>query len=272
VLSVIKFDRIKIDDPVGAIGVHGLCGAAGTILVGVFATDGGLLYGGGAQLLLIQILGVVAVAAWVAVTMGVVFTVIRKTIGLRVSAEEEIDGLDIHEHGLVSSYADFMLLSGPAGDLPVPANAPFPLAVAGSPASGEAPVSKPVGAVKMTHVTVILKQNKFEAFKAAMNEIGITGMTVTNVLGYGQQKGAPEYYRGAVVETSVLPKVKVDIVVSKVPVRTVIETAKKVLYTGHIGDGKIFVYDVENVVRVRTGEEGYDALQDDLAAEKITAD
>lgn len=252
---------LKIDDPVGAIGVHGLSGAIGTILVGLFAVDGGLFYGGGASLLGVQIIGVLAVAAWVAVTMFIVFFVIKKTVGLRVSAAEEIAGLDIEEHGLVSSYADFM----PA----MPANS-YSEAIASEKVSMDEAVpvelkTPKVAAsdVKITKIEIITNQAKFETLKNAMNDIGITGMTVTNVMGCGIQKGHTEYYRGVQMEVNLLPKVCTEIVVSKIPVPTVIETAKKALYTGNIGDGKIFVYDVENVIRVRTGDEGYAALQDE---------
>ncbi|HML48426.1 MAG TPA: ammonium transporter family protein, partial [Clostridia bacterium] len=253
--------KLKIDDPVGAIGVHCLCGAAGTLFVGLFAVDGGLFYGGGFHMLGVQALGVVSVIAWVGVTMTIVFTLIKKFIGLRVSKEEEIAGLDIMEHNLTSSYADFMptVLAGTESSIAVQVSTASPT-VASAPAPAKPLV--PGTAPKMTKVVIITRQNRFEALKAAMQEIGITGMTVTQVLGCGMQKGTPEYYRGVPLEMTLLPKVEVEIVVCKVPVRTVIETAKRVLYTGHIGDGKIFVYDVENVVKVRTGEEGYDALQD----------
>ena len=263
---------LKIDDPVGAIGVHGLCGATGTILTGLFAynlTDDagnplGLFYGGGFGFLGTQILGVLAVIAWVAVTMTIVFTIIKKTVGLRVSKEEEVVGLDIMEHGLTSSYADFMPVvetinggydpsAAVSGTISVDQAVPVQVMSPSAPAASD---------VKLTKIDIIAKQTKFDALKEAMNEIGITGMTVTQVLGCGIQKGQTEYYRGVPVEMNLLPKVQVEIVVCKVPVRTVIETAKKVLYTGHIGDGKIFVYDVENVVKVRTGEEGCAALQD----------
>ncbi|NLO35156.1 MAG: ammonium transporter [Clostridiaceae bacterium] len=263
---------LKIDDPVGAIGVHGLCGATGTILVGLFSATEyryaggtmpkGLLYGGGFRLLGIELLGVVSVAAWVVVTMTIVFGLIKWGVGLRVSREEEIIGLDVSEHGLESAYADFVsadLTAYPgrnglsAGSVPVEQAVPVQLAeprvVTGSD-------------IKFTKVEIITKQSKFEALKTALDKVGITGMTVINVLGYGQQGGRTEFYRGVAVETHLLPKIKIEIVVSKVPVRTIIEIAKAVLYTGNIGDGKIFVYDVENVVKVRTGEEGYDALQD----------
>ncbi len=263
--------KLHVDDPVGAVGVHGMCGATGTLLVGLFSTGystaaPGLFYGGGFTLLGVQALGVLAVIAWVAVTMTLVFFAIKHTVGLRVSAEEEIAGLDSTEHGLVSSYADFM----PAADLavrpmaakmekaPVPVEQAVPVELRQMP-EGTASASD----VKLTKISIVTKQSMFEALKGAMNDIGVTGMTVTNVLGCGVQKGAPEYYRGVEVDMHLLPKIKVEIVVCKVPVKTVIEAAKKALYTGHIGDGKIFVYDVEDVIKVRTGESGFDALQDD---------
>jgi len=243
---------LKIDDPVGAIGVHGLAGAAGTILTGVFALDGGLAYGGGWSLVGIQALGVVSVMAWVGVTMTIVFLVIKKTIGLRVSPAEEVAGLDITEHNIESSYADFMISTSiPDKDVEsVPANVAIPVVNNSKPGS------------KMTKITIVTNQNKLSALHTALDRIGITGLTVTNVLGHGMQKGHTEYYRGAPVTMKLLPKVQVDIVVSKIPTQTVIDTVKKILYTGKVGDGKIFVYDVENVVKVRTGEQGYDALQD----------
>lgn len=280
VFAVMFFDRIGIDDPVGATSVHLCCGVFGTICVGLFAKEGvtslstknGLFYGGGFGLLGVQLLGIVAVGAFVFAASMLVWFVLKKTVGIRVPAEEEIAGLDIGEHGN-RAYPDF----APAVDS-VDYSAVDTLAVA-APAAAEATatveeavsvahetVKKVVehadGAPKFTKIEIICKESRFEALKNAMSGLGITGMTVTHVLGCGQQKGKPEYYRGAEVEATLLPKIQLDIVVSKVPVRTVIETAKKVLYTGHIGDGKIFVYDVENVVKVRTGEEGYAALQD----------
>ena len=268
VLSIEFFDKVaKIDDPVGAISVHGVCGALGTIMTGLFATgvstDKGLFYGGGFKFFGTQVLGVATVAIYVAVIITIVFLVLKHTIGLRASAEDEIAGLDVSEHGLPSAYAGFAMLpdttSADAGEVSV---------VTGDvPAAEAVPVKKmPTfsdDSPKFTKVEIVCKEARLEALKNAMNAIGITGMTVSHVMGFGTQKGKPEYYRGVAVEVSLLPKVQVEIVVSKVPVRKVIETAKKVLYTGHIGDGKIFVYDVENVVRVRTGEEGYAALQDD---------
>ena len=266
VLSVEFFDKVvKIDDPVGAVSVHGVCGSLGTIMVGLFATgvstEKGVFYGGGFHFLGVQALGVLSVAAYVAVIITAVFFIIKKTMGLRVSAEEEITGLDVSEHGLLTAYAGFAMLPDTAAVL----DAEYEVL-------GDVPVSDavPVRKVtihdgvepKFTKIEIICKESRLENLKNAMIGIGITGMTVSHVLGCGVQKGKPEYYRGVQVEPTLLPKVQVDIVVSKVPVRNVIETAKKVLYTGHIGDGKIFVYDVENVVKVRTGEEGYDALQD----------
>ena len=264
VLSVEFFDKVaKIDDPVGAISVHGTCGALGTILVGVFALDGGLLYGGGASLLGVQALGVASVAVYVAVAMFIVFFVIKKTIGLRVTEEEELLGLDVTEHGLASSYADFATTNmnavyQPTATKELTDNDTIVTIKPDKPkksSDGECP--------KMTNVTVIASQTKFETLKAALEKIGITGMTVTQVMGCGMQKGRTEFYRGVEVEMNLLPKVKVEIVVCKVPVETVVDTVKKALYTNNIGDGKMFIYDVENVIKVRTGEEGYDALQDE---------
>ena len=277
--------KLHVDDPVGAVAVHLMNGVWGTLAAGLFATptapafargfgDGvtfganqimgaGLFYGGGFTLLGIQIIGVAAILAFTAVTITLSFLAIRATVGLRVSEQEEIVGLDVEEHGLVSAYAGFMPVIGSD----VPMGAPAELPGARPAAKDEAvPVADySTGSndkVKMSKVTIVTKQSMFERLKSAMDEIGVTGMTVTQVLGCGMQKGRPEYYRGVEMETSLLPKIEVDIVVCKIPVRTVIDAAKNALYTGHIGDGKIFVYDVEQVVKVRTGEEGYDALQD----------
>lgn len=253
--------KLKIDDPVGAVGVHGMCGAVGTILVGLLAVDGGMLYGGGSEMLIVQIIGVLSVIAWVSITMSILFVIIKKTIGLRVSEEEEIIGLDVVEHGLLSSYADFMptysyknTVDSYETTLKVPDKTFKPIEVI---------KEKSIGDAKITKVVMIINQNKFETLKAAMNDIEVTGMTVINVLGCGVQKGYTEYYRGVKVDLNLLPKLQVEIVVSKVPVDIVVEAAKKALFTGHIGDGKIFVYDVENAIKIRTGEEGYDALQDE---------
>lgn len=245
---------LKIDDPVGAIGVHCFCGAIGTILTGLLSTTNGLFYGGGFKFLGIQIIGVVSVFIWVLITMTIVFLLIKHTIGLRVSENEELTGLDINEHGIENSYADFM-----------PVHNTLNL----SPQSEEVhlenlnehkdyPKSN-----KFTKVVIVTNPNKFEALKDALSKIGIAGMTITNVNGYGMQKGNIEYYRGVPIDIKVLPKIKIEIVVAKTPPQEIIDTAKKILYTGNIGDGKIFVYNVENVVKIRTGEEGYDALQYD---------
>ena len=268
VLAIEFFDKIaKIDDPVGAVSVHCVCGAAGTVLTGLFATgettEAGLFYGGGAHFLGIQVLGVLAVAAYVAVVITIVFLAIKHTIGLRVKPEEELAGLDVSEHGLFTAYPGFSMLPDTIAE-DVDTNTVFAM---GDVPEAEAVPVKTVpafeeGTPKFTKVEIVCKESKLEALKAAMMNQGITGMTVSHVLGCGVQKGKPEYYRGVQIEANLLPKIQVEIVVSKVPVRSVIETAKKVLYTGHIGDGKIFVYDVENVVKIRTGEEGFDALQD----------
>ncbi len=268
--------KLRIDDPVGAVAVHCMNGIWGTLAVGLFATDAapgyaiadsagktltGLFYGGGFRLLGLQLLGFASVAAWTAVTITLTFLLIKKLVGLRASKEEELVGLDRTEHGLPSAYAGFSMLPETidADETPILVSGDIPVAEA-------VPVKKlpsfEEGVPKLTKVEIVCKEARLEALKSAMLSIGITGMTVSHVLGCGVQKGKPEYYRGVQVEATLLPKVQVEIVVSKVPVRAVIETAKKVLYTGHIGDGKIFVYDVENVIKVRTGEEGYDALQD----------
>ena len=264
VLAVEFFDKtVKIDDPVGAISVHGVCGALGTVLTGVFATGRstmkGVLYGGGLKFLGIQTLGVVSTIAWTAAVITLVFSLIRITIGLRASSEEEIMGLDRSEHGLHTAYAGFTILHD--GAVQETEIAEVPAASEEKPAAVRNAKEHVKDAAVYTSVRIICRPGSLERLKTAMNQIGITGMTVTNVMGYGAQKGKPEYYRGTPVDVTLLPKVQVDIVVSKVPVRQVIETAKLALHTGHIGDGKIFVTDVENVVRIRTGEEGYDALQ-----------
>ena len=267
--------KLHIDDPVGAVAVHMMNGIWGTLAVGLFATPTapgysianaageelkGLFYGGGFELLGLQLLGFVAVAAWTAVTITILFLVIKSTIGLRASREEEIKGLDITEHGLTSAYAGFEVsttdLQFDASDFEEVGSAKMEDAV-------PAVVQKSAGTddKKITKVEILMKQERFEKLKKAMNEIGVTGMTVTQVLGCGTQKGAPEYYRGVQMEMQLLPKIQVEMVISKVTPMEVIEAARKALYTGHIGDGKIFVYDVEDVVKVRTGETGYDALQ-----------
>ena len=261
--------KLHVDDPVGAVGVHMANGIWGTIAVGLLANPdapaglSGLFYTGDFKQLGLQFLGFGSVAVYAAVMMVITFVIIKKTIGLRASAEEEIMGLDITEHGLPSAYAGFISAhedySVYGEDVAV---------VTGNTPVAEAIEVKAVpsferGDKKFTKVEIICKEARFEKLKRAMAQLGITGMTVTHVMGYGAQKGKPEYYRGVPMETNLLPKLQVEMVVSAIPVRDVIETAKKALYTGHIGDGKIFVYDVENVVKIRTGEEGYDALQGD---------
>ena len=255
VVAVEFFDqKLKIDDPVGAISVHGVCGAFGTIVTGLFATKDGLFYGGGTSFLMTQIIGVVTVAIYVAIAMSIIFGVLDKLFGLRVSEAEEIKGLDMEEHGLLSSYADFM---------PTVEEMPSVTTTYVAPAAVTAQsVAASAGEHKLSKVCIITSQNRFEALKAALDKLGITGMTVTKVLGYGIQKGQTEMYRGAEVAAHLLPKVKVELIVSAIPVADVVNTAKAVLYTGKYGDGKIFVYNVEDVVKIRTGETGFDALQD----------
>ena len=273
VVFVVEFLDLKlhIDDPVGAVGVHMANGIWGTIAVGLLANPTapaglkGLFYTGDFRQTGVQLLGFAAVAAYTAVMMAITFFIIKKTVGLRVSKEEEIKGLDKMEHGLPSAYADFVYASNAYAEYV--GLEKEPALVSGTTPVEEAIPVKKVPATssdgpKFTKVQIIFKEERLYALKDAMSKLGITGMTVAHVMGFGQQQGYEEYYRGVRVDTNLLPKVQVDIVVSKIPVRNVIDTAKKVLYTGNIGDGKIFIYDVENVVKVRTGEEGYDALQD----------
>lgn len=264
--------KLHVDDPVGAVAVHCFNGIWGTIAVGLFANPAvpgysiankageqlaGLFYGGGFECLGLQLLGMISTIAWTVVTITILFTVIKKIFGLRVTAEEEIVGLDKLEHGLDSGYAGFATTYS-TEEVEEAENAGIEIPALSVPFSGT--TSKEAIAHK---VVIVTRQNKFDRLKAAMNEIGITGMTVSNVMGCGMQKGASEYYRGAPVEINLLPKIKVETVISKVPVDTVIEAARKALYTGHIGDGKIFISDVTGVVKIRTGETGYDALQND---------
>lgn len=263
VLAVEFIDKVlKIDDPVGAVAVHGVCGLFGTLCVGLFGRDGGLFLTGDPSRLLVQLVGIGSTVVFVAICMVITFTVIKKTVGLRVTAHEEIVGLDREEHGLTSSYADFMpSLLATNGE--IEANVKVESAVSVEKAVPVKVVSSASDDAKdkITKISILCKQTKFEELKAALNEIGVTGITVMNVLGCGVQKGANNLYRGVPVDMTLLPKVQVDVVVAKVPVATVVEAAKNALYTGKIGDGKIFIYDVENVVKVRTGEEGFDALQ-----------
>ncbi|MCR5095086.1 MAG: ammonium transporter [Lachnospiraceae bacterium] len=273
-------EKLRIDDPVGAVAVHMLNGIWGTIAVGLFATpsapgnDGvvGLFYGGGFDQLGIQLLGFGAVALWTAVTISIAFILIKKTLGLRVTEEEEITGLDATEHGLASAYSGFSIMDV-SNTMIVDANENTDL---GTIEYAEASAAQKDAAVKvvseaplapefdsgMHKVSIICKLARFDVLKRALNDLGVTGMTMTQVMGCGIQKGSGERYRGVEVDATLLPKIKVEVIVSKIPVDKVIETAKRVLYTGHIGDGKIFVYNVSRVVKVRTGEEDYNALQD----------
>ncbi|WP_353887507.1 ammonium transporter [uncultured Dialister sp.] len=257
--------KLKVDDPVGAIAAHGGCGALGTILTGFFSESDGLLYTGDPHYLFIQILGVVAVAVYVFIAINIVFRIIRATIGLRVSPSEEINGLDFEEHGLASAYADFMMIpettegkieagKAPKNAVEIPVDKEVPDTVV--------PREMPADGHHLYCVTIITSDKRFEILKASLEAIGITGMTVTQALGFGLEKGQTQMYRGVAVSAKLLPKVRVDMVVSKIPPRTIIEVAKKALYTGKYGDGKIFVTTVDNAVKIRTGEEGYDALQD----------
>ena len=286
VLSVEFFDnKAKIDDPVGAVSVHMANGMWGTIAVGLFSTgaDGvgvGLFYGGGLAQLGVQVLGVIGIAAYTLITMFIVFKIIDKTIGLRVPAKIEIDGLDVHEHGLTSAYSGFSITD--VTDMTVEANENTDL---GENEYEKASDAQKNAAIKVTEVSetttaaaepgvvtpyitdmhkvsIICRLSSFDALKRALNSLGVTGMTVTQVMGSGLQRGSQEKYRGVTVDSTLIPKIKVEVIVSKIPVDHVIETAKKTLYTGHIGDGKIFVYNVMRAVKVRTGEEGYEAIQD----------
>lgn len=275
---------LRVDDPVGAVAVHMMNGIWGTIAVGLFATNSapgysiadskgnelvGLFYGGGFKLLGLQLTGFVSVAAWTVVTITIVFLVIKATLGLRVSEEEEIIGLDPTEHGLPSAYAGFAIMdvSGDVMDVNENTDLGSSEYATASKAKKDAAVpvvnaTTPASSSGIHKVVIISKLTKYDKLRKAMNDLGVTGMTVTQVMGCGIQKGAGEKYRGAELDATLLPKVKVEVIVGKIPVEKVIETAKKTLYTGHIGDGKIFVYDVAQVVKVRTGEEGIEALQD----------
>ena len=283
-------NKIHVDDPVGAVAVHCLNGIWGTIAVGLFATDTapafargigdgitfganqiagkGLFYGGGFRQLGIQLLGMFATAAWTAVTITIAFLVIKKIFGLRVSQEEEIIGLDACEHGLPSAYAGFSIMDTNAMTMDVNENTDLGVTDYEKATDFQKDVSVKVASTPLATTTgiykvvIIAKLARFEVLKKALNDLGVTGMTMTQVMGCGVQKGAGEMYRGVEMDATLLPKVKVEVVVSKIPVATVIEAAKKALYTGHIGDGKIFVYNVDKVVKVRTGEEDFAALQD----------
>lgn len=276
--------KLRIDDPVGAVAVHMMNGIWGTLAVGLFATNSapgysiadasgteltGLFYGGGLKLMGLQLVGFASVAAWTLVTITIVFLVIKATVGLRASQEEEIVGLDTTEHGLASAYSGFSIMDV-SGAMVMDVNENTSLGVEEYDAASriqkdaavkvaQVPMASATGIYK---VTIIAKLSRYDKLRKAMNDLGVTGMTVTQVMGCGIQKGAGEKYRGVEMDATLLPKVKVEVVVSKIPVDTVVEAAKKALYTGHIGDGKIFVYNVDKVVKIRTGEEDFDALQD----------
>lgn len=282
--------KLHIDDPVGAVAVHCLNGIWGTIAVGLFATDTapafargvgdgvtyganqiaavGLFYGGGFKQFGLQLLGFVTVAAWTTITITIAFLVIKATVGLRVSEEEEIVGLDSCEHGLASAYSGFSIMDvSNTMTMEVNENTDLGTADYGTASQAQKDAAVPVAqaitsASGIFKVSIIAKLSRYDHLKKAMNDLGVTGMTVTQVMGCGVQKGAGEMYRGVEMDATLLPKVKVEVVVSKIPVEKVIEAAKKALYTGHIGDGKIFVYNVDKVVKVRTGEEDFAALQD----------
>jgi Amt family ammonium transporter len=275
-------NKLHVDDPVGAVAVHCFNGLWGGIAVGLFATTSapgndtlvGLFYGGGFGLLGTQLLGIASVIAWTVVTITLCFLLIKATLGLRVTEEEEITGLDITEHGLPSAYSGFAISDISATTMAVNENTDLGETTydkaserqrdAAVPVVREYVVGEgsPVLDTGMHQVSIIVKLARFDILKNALNELGVTGMTVTQVMGCGVQKGAGEYYRGVEMDATLLPKVKVDVVISKISVDSVVQAAKKALYTGHIGDGKIFVYNVMKVVKVRTGEEDYAALQD----------
>ena len=274
VFAVVFFDRIKIDDPVGATSVHLGCGVLGTLCVGLFAKEGattlstanGLFYGGGVSLLGVELLGIVAVGVFTFAASSLVWLVLKKTIGIRVSAAEELAGLDVGEHGN-AAYPDFAAAVANVedyADAGVSAAPPTPAAAPAVSIDEAVPVihnEQPGAAI--TKVTILTNQSRFAQLEDALDHLGVTGLTVTNVFGYGIQKGHTTYYRGAPVEARLLPKIKIDVVVSKIPTQTLVEAAKRALYTGNVGDGKIFISDVRDVVKVRTGETGYDALQDE---------
>jgi Amt family ammonium transporter len=280
VFLVLFFDRAGVDDPVGATSVHLGCGVFGTLCVGLFAQEGvtslsvrnGLFFGGGLSLLGSQIVGILAVGAFVFLASGLVWLVLKHTIGIRVTPEEELRGLDIGEHGNCA-YPDFLCAAPDAEpDTPIAAK---PVQVVPSAAASAVPIEHAIpvidhtdGSAKMTKITVLTNTERFASLQAALEQLGVTGMTVTHVLGYGMQRGHTTYYRGAPVVTRLLPKMKVEIVVCKLPTDTVVDTIKQALYTGKIGDGKIFISNIEGVVKIRTGETNYDALQDETTAEE----
>ena len=269
VFAVLFFDRIHVDDPVGATSVHLCCGVFGTLCIGLFAQEGvttlsvrnGLFFGGGTSLLLTQLIGVLAVGAFSMGASALVWLVLKHTVGIRVTAQEEIRGLDIGEHGNVA-YPDF---SPAAVSLSASEGTAAPAVSAVSRDAAVPVVHCESPRAKITKVTILANQSRFGQLQDALEGLGITGITVTNVFGYGAQKGHEIYFRGSPVSSRLLPKLKIDIVICKIPTEILVKTVQDTLYTGHVGDGKIFLYDVEDVVKIRTGERGYDALQDEDA-------
>ena len=273
VFAVLFFDRVHVDDPVGATSVHLCCGVFGTVCIGLFAQEGvtslsarsGLFFGGGTGLLVTQLIGVAAVGAFVLVASGLVWLILKYTVGIRVSAQEELSGLDIGEHGNIA-YPDF----SPAADsltAPGAPSGPAPaLSAPAAPKDAAVPVvPRERAGAKLTKVTILANQSRFGALQDTLEGLGVTGITVTNVFGYGAQRGHAIYFRGSPVSSRLLPKIKIDIVICKIPTETLVKAVQDTLYTGHVGDGKIFLYDVEDVIKIRTGERGYDALQDEEA-------
>jgi Amt family ammonium transporter len=274
VVVAIEFVDLKlhVDDPVGAVGVHFANGVWGILAVGLFAKPmtigdwsvdaAGLFYGGGFKLLGVQALGLLAVIAWTTVMMVITFGAIKKFRGLRASREEELLGLDTTEHGIDNAYADFLPIAHPEIDvLEGKKKSKTPIIPVSIEKAVEITNTATGDPNTLTKVTIITRQSMFEPLKQVFDQIGITGITVTNVLGYGSQHGGQKY-RGVEIDSQLLPKIQIDVVISKVPLDLMIDAVKRTLYTGNIGDGKVFIYDVKNVIKIRTGEEGYDALQD----------
>lgn len=267
--------KMRADDPTGAISTHGICGALGCVLTGVFSLQNGLA-AGSSVLIMTQIMGIVSIVVCVAVLCAVMFYGIDKVTGLRVSQVEELAGLDFWEHGLAEVYSQGAPVLDPLADTALPDDRVPTLQgmKLGRKSEENSAVSVEEAVMvehrpaqlkaghKLTQITIITSELRFEALKNALEKIGITGMTVTRVLGFGIQKGHVDMYRGAQVKSRLLPKVKVELIVSAISPQVIVNVAKKILYTGRYGDGKVFIYDVENVVKIRTSEEGYDALQD----------
>lgn len=260
--------KLHVDDPVGAVPVHLGCGFLGTVCVGLFAcrTDTmpeavGLFYGGGWHQLGIQLLGLLAIGLWTAATISLAFFTIQKTVGLRVTPHEEITGLDLQEHGLETAYAGFVMETERLNGVPELQEETAVTAAVAAPAEDAVPaVMMPAAAEGLAKVSIVTSMDKFENLKTELEKTGIGGMTVSNVMGMGVQHGQTTWYRGAQVKSRLLPKMQADVVVSKIPVEDVVAAARRALYTGNIGDGKIFVYPVAQVVRISTGARGAQAL------------